>query len=166
MKNFIFFLTSFLLFSVSQDILSSTRVVIENVTIIDAANPVRKDMTVIVDVDEIISIKKSNLGEAVISDEDIIVDGRDKFLIPGLWDAHVHLTFIPELDYETAYRLFLMNGITSIRDTGAILKKLKPAIAFAKKNPLITPRLFYSGPLLDGTQVSIRAQNQDILNFP
>ena len=125
--------------------------VIENVTVIDATNPVRKDMTVIVDGDEIISVKESNLGEAVIYDEDIIVDGRGKFLIPGLWDAHVHLTFIPELDYETAYGLFLMNGITSIRDTGAILKKLKPAIAFAKKNPLITPRLFYSGPLLDGT---------------
>ena len=151
MKNFISFLTFFLLFSISQDILSSKRLVIENVMVIDAINPVRKEMTVIVDGDEIISIKKSNLGEAVISDEDIIVDGRDKFLIPGLWDAHVHLTFIPELDYETAYRLFLMNGITSIRDTGAILKKLKPAIAFAKKNPLITPRLFYSGPLLDGT---------------
>ena len=151
MKNFIFFLTSFLLFSASQDTLSSTRVVIENVTIIDAANPVRKDMTVIVDGDEIISIKKSNLIEITISDEDIVIDARDKFLIPGLWDAHVHLTFIPELDYETAYSLFLMNGITSIRDTGAILKKLKPAIAFAKKNPLITPRLFYSGPLLDGT---------------
>ena len=151
MKNFIFFLTSFLLFSASQDTLSSTRVVIENVTIIDAANPVRKDMTVIVDGDEIISIKKSNLIEITISDEDIVIDARDKFLIPGLWDAHVHLTFIPELDYETAYSLFLMNGITSIRDTGAILKKLKPAIVFAKKNPLMTPRLFYSGPLLDGT---------------
>jgi hypothetical protein len=151
MKNFISFLTFFLFFSISQDILSSKRVVIENITVIDAGNPVRKDMTVIVDGDEIISIKKSNLGEAVVFDKDIIVDGRDKFLIPGLWDAHVHLTFIPELDYETAYGLFLMNGITSVRDTGAILKKLKPAIAFAKKNPLITPRLFYSGPLLDGT---------------
>ena len=41
--------------------------VIENITVIDAGNPVRKDMTVIVDGDEIISIKKSNLGEAVIS---------------------------------------------------------------------------------------------------
>ena len=83
MKNFISFLTFFLLFSISQDILSSKRLVIENVMVIDAINPVRKEMTVIVDGDEIISIKKSNLGEAVISDEDIIVDGRDKFLSPA-----------------------------------------------------------------------------------
>ena len=125
--------------------------VIENVTLIDAGNPIREDMTVIVDGEEIISINKSNIGKTILLHDDIVVDGRDKFVIPGLWDAHVHLTFIPELDYETAYSLFLMNGITSIRDTGAILNNLKPAIAFAKKNPLKTPRLFYSGPLLDGT---------------
>ena len=47
MKNFISFLTFFLLFSISQDILSSKRVVIENVMVIDAINPVRKEMTVI-----------------------------------------------------------------------------------------------------------------------
>ena len=151
MKNFIFFIAFLLLFSTSQDIFSSKRVVIENVTLIDAGNPIREDMTVIVDGEEIISINKSNIGKTILLHDDIVVDGRDKFVIPGLWDAHVHLTFIPELDYETAYGLFLMNGITSIRDTGAILKKLKPAIAFAKKNPLKTPRLFYSGPLLDGT---------------
>ena len=151
MKNFIFFLAFLLLFSTSQDIFSSKRVVIENVTLIDAGNPIREEMTVIIDGDEIVSINKSNIGTTAFLDDDVVVDGRDKFVIPGLWDAHVHLTFIPELDYETAYGLFLMNGITSIRDTGAILKKLKPAIAFAKKNPLKTPRLFYSGPLLDGT---------------
>ena len=151
MKNFIFFLAFLLLFSTSQDIFSSKRVVIENVTLIDAGNPIREEMTVIIDGDEIVSINKSNIGTTALLDDDVVVDGRDKFVIPGLWDAHVHLTFIPELDYETAYGLFLMNGITSIRDTGAILKKLKPAIAFAKKNPLKTPRLFYSGPLLDGT---------------
>ena len=151
MKNFIFFLAFLLLFSTSQDIFSSKRVVIENVTLIDAGNPIREEMTVIIDGDEIVSINKSNIGTTALLEDDVVVDGRDKFVIPGLWDAHVHLTFIPELDYETAYGLFLMNGITSIRDTGAILKKLKPAIAFAKKNPLKTPRLFYSGPLLDGT---------------
>ena len=151
MKNLIFFLAFLLIFSTSQDIFSSKRVVIENVTLIDAGNPIREEMTVIIDGDEIVSINKSNIGTTALLDDDVVVDGRDKFVIPGLWDAHVHLTFIPELDYETAYGLFLMNGITSIRDTGAILKKLKPAIAFAKKNPLKTPRLFYSGPLLDGT---------------
>ena len=37
--------------------------VIENVTLIDAGNPIREEMTVIIDGDEIVSINKSNIGD-------------------------------------------------------------------------------------------------------
>ena len=89
MKNFIFFLAFLLLFSTSQDIFSSKRVVIENVTLIDAGNPIREEMTVIIDGDEIVSINKSNIGTTALLDDDVVVDGRDKFVIPGLWDANL-----------------------------------------------------------------------------
>ena len=77
MKNFIFFLAFLLLFSTSQDIFSSKRVVIENVTLIDAGNPIREEMTVIIDGDEIVSINKSNIGTTAFLDDDVVVDGRD-----------------------------------------------------------------------------------------
>ena len=77
MKNFIFFLAFLLLFSTSQDIFSSKRVVIENVTLIDAGNPIREEMTVIIDGDEIVSINKSNIGTTALLDDDVVVDGRD-----------------------------------------------------------------------------------------
>ena len=140
-----------LLFVASFQIHSSSLVVIENVTIIDADNPVRTEMTVVLEDGVIIAIEKSGSDKILVQKEDTLIDGTDKFLIPGLWDAHVHLTFIPEIDYKTSYRLFLSNGITSIRDTGAVLDKLQPAIRYAKENPNITPRLFYSGPLIDGS---------------
>ena len=125
---------------------STPRIIINNATLIDAANPIRENMTVFLQGDVIQSIAES--GSVMIdAQEDTIVDAKGKFLIPGLWDAHVHLTFIPELDYKTAYNLFLANGITSIRDTGAVLKTLQPAIDFASENPHKTPRLFFSGPL-------------------
>jgi len=129
---------------------ASSRVIIENATLIDAAALARENMTVVVQGDEIKYIEKSNSTNIYITNKDSVIDATGKFLIPGLWDAHVHLTFIPELDYETAYKLFLMNGITSIRDTGAVLRKLQPAIDFANENPHTTPRLFFSGPLIDG----------------
>ncbi len=129
---------------------ASSRIIIENATLIDTTSSAREGMTVILQGDEIRSIKKSGSKNITIEDKDRVIDATGKFLIPGLWDAHVHLTFIPELDYETAYKLFLMNGITSIRDTGAVLKKLQPAIDFANENPHITPRVFFSGPLIDG----------------
>ena len=136
----------FLLFSLE----ASARIIIENATLIDAISPTKEGMTVIIQGDEIRSIEKSGSKTINFKPEDTLIDATGKFLIPGLWDAHVHLTFIPELDYETAYKLFLMNGITSIRDTGAVLNKLQPAIDFAKENPYRTPRVFFSGPLIDG----------------
>ena len=151
MRNYLFY--RFLVFSallVSSLTFATPRIIIKNATLIDAANPVRKNMTVVLQGDVIQSIEESG-SVTIDTQNDTIVNARGKYIIPGLWDAHVHLTFIPELDYKTSYDLFLANGITSIRDTGAVLDKLQPAIDYANENPDKTPRLFYSGPLIDGS---------------
>ncbi len=140
------FLLTLSIFLVSFQASSASKLVIENATLIDAATLVRESMTVVVQGDEISSIEKSGSKNITIEREDKVIDATGKFMIPGLWDAHVHLTFIPQLDYETTYKLFLMNGITSVRDTGAVLSKLQPAIDFANENPHKTPRVFFSGP--------------------
>lgn len=151
MRHFYFFwslIFSFLFFGSLS--LASEKVIIENVTLIDALNPVRDNMTIVLKGDVIESIEESRSKSVIIEEDDIVINAKGKFLIPGLWDAHVHLTFIPELDYKSAFDLFLLNGITSIRDTGAVIKKLNPAINFVNENPNSAPRLFYSGPLIDG----------------
>ena len=144
------FLLTLSIFFVSFQASSASRIIIENTTLIDAATLARENMTVVVQGDEIRSIEKSGSKNIIIEIEDVVIDATGKFLIPGLWDAHVHLTFIPHLDYETTYKLFLMNGITSVRDTGAVLSKLRPAIDFANDNPHKTPRVLLSGTLIDG----------------
>ena len=163
MRNYLFY--RFLMLSVllvSSLAFAMPRIIIKHATLIDAANPVRENMTVVLQGDVIQLIAES--GSVMIdAQKDTIVDARGKFLIPGLWDAHVHLTFIPELDYKTAYDLFLANGITSIRDTGAVISKLQPAIDYANENPNKTPRLFYSGPLIDG---SLRVYKGKEAGFP
>jgi hypothetical protein len=40
------------------------------------------------------------------------VDARGKYLIPGLWDLHVH----PRTFAHLFYPLFIANGVTGIRD--------------------------------------------------
>ena len=151
MRNYLFY--RFLVFSVllvSSLTFATPRIIIKHATLIDAANPVRENMTVVLQGDVIQLIAESG-SVTIDTQNDTIVNARGKYIIPGLWDAHVHLTFIPELDYKTSYDLFLANGITSIRDTGAVLDKLQPAIDYANENPDKTPRLFYSGPLIDGS---------------
>ena len=142
-KIFTLFLSLFLCLKIA----ANPSVTIENITLIDADNPVRFNQTVYIKNGAIHSITDSS---EIIKNQQIIIDGTGKFLIPGLWDAHVHLTFIPEIDHETYFRLFLKNGITSIRDTGAIIKKLQPSLNYIQTNPDKTPRLFYAGPLIDG----------------
>ena len=138
--NFLALLIGFQLFSLEAGI------VIENITLIDAKNGTRTNQTVSIENGVIQSI-----GSAKLDMEDSqIINGEGKYLIPGLWDAHVHLTFIPEIDHETHFKLYLKNGVTSIRDTGAILSKLQPSLNFIEENPNTTPRLFYAGPLIDG----------------
>ena len=138
--KFLALLIGFQLFSLEAGI------VIENITLIDAKNGTRTNQTVSIENGVIQSIGSAKLD----MEESQIIDGEGKYLIPGLWDAHVHLTFIPEIDHETHFKLYLKNGVTSIRDTGAILSKLQPSLNFIEENPNTTPRLFYAGPLIDG----------------
>ena len=43
-----------------------------------------------------------------------VINARGKFLIPGLWDMHVHLSKAG----EDTLPLFIANGVTSVRDMG------------------------------------------------
>jgi len=69
-------------------------------------------MTVIIRDNHIRSIGKTDTLKLVGSDK--IVDGNDKYLIPGLWDMHVHLINEP-YTRQVFYPLFIANGVTGIR---------------------------------------------------
>jgi imidazolonepropionase-like amidohydrolase len=43
------------------------------------------------------------------------VDGRDRYLIPGLWDAHAHVS---QGAGTSALAAYVANGITTVRDLG------------------------------------------------
>ena len=101
------FVKTFFLFLFSFHV--SSKVIIENATLIDAESPKRINMTLVLQEDEIVYIGKTRLKEIAFQEDDTVIDATGKFIIPGLWDAHVHLTFNPELDYQTAYKLFLKN---------------------------------------------------------
>ena len=82
----------------------------------------------------------------------IIIEGTDKFLIPGLWDMHVHIIYEPRLT-KLMPRLFLDYGVTSVRDTGALLHEIQPEILHWRSMGALAPDIFFSGPLLDGSLV-------------
>ncbi|HEY0111666.1 MAG TPA: amidohydrolase family protein [Allosphingosinicella sp.] len=77
-----------------------------------------------------------------------VIEGRGKYLLPGLWDMHVHaLTGVEQPSRETL-PLYLANGIVGVRDLGSTLEEL--AAARSASAPEALPQLVGTGPLLDG----------------
>jgi imidazolonepropionase-like amidohydrolase len=81
------------------------------------------------------------------------VDADGGFVMPGLWDNHVHFrggaTLIAE--YKNLLPLFLYHGVTTVRDAGG---DITPAVLEWKRQiigaTLTGPTIYTSGPKLDG----------------
>lgn len=149
MRNLIPLLIVALLMSCdSADPGYSSATAITNITTIDAINGVTKHQTVIFSEDKITYVGPVKALPANYR----TIDGSDKFLIPGLWDFHVHLTYESDLT-PVMPGLFLSYGITSVRDTGGLLSNIIPVVKEMQKPDAIAPRVFFAGPLLDGSDV-------------
>jgi len=133
---------------------------IQNVTVIDAVNGVREARTVVIDGGRITAVTAA--GEVVDALE--TVDATGLYLIPGLWDFHVHLTY-DERFTEAMPGLFLSHGITSIRDTGGPLERLLPVVEALRADGATGPRVFFAGPLLDGEHVVYDGESRPLLGI-
>lgn len=135
-------------------------VAIQNVTVIDAVNGAREALTVLVRDGRITAVQPAD--KAVRATE--VVDGSGQYLIPGLWDFHVHLTY-DERFTQAMPGLFLNHGITSIRDTGGPLELVIPAVEAFRAPGATAPRVFFAGPLLDGEHVVYDGINRPLLGI-
>ena len=73
------------------------------------------------------------------------VDGRGKFLMPGMWDMHSHITHT-----EVDFPLYIANGVLGIRSMGGVQDQVFAWNAKLKDGSLFGPTAFVSGPILDG----------------
>jgi imidazolonepropionase-like amidohydrolase len=77
------------------------------------------------------------------------IHAKDQYLIPGLWDMHVHTAFIsPQWDEKILYPLYIANGITGVRDMGGDFELLRQRRARIEKGELLGPHLYVGGPFL------------------
>ena len=79
-----------------------------------------------------------------------VIDGAGGYLIPGLWDMHVHVLNEPVVDL--ALPLLVANGITGVRDMNGSLaldaiRQLRDAIDRGQR---LGPRIVAAGSLVDG----------------
>ena len=118
---------------------------ITHVTIIDTmGGPAQPEMTVVIRDGRIAGIEKS--GGAAIPKDIPVVEGRGKFLIPGLWDMHVHLSWTT----ASALPALVANGVTGVRDMGGRLGEIDEWRTKIAAGLLVGPRIVRAGPQLNG----------------
>jgi len=125
--------------------------VLTNVTVIDVrGGPPRPGMSVVIGGGFITRVAPG--APPADQGQERRIDASGKFLIPGLWDMHVHLTFgdwFPGAR-EITLPLFVANGVTGVRDMGS---DLEPVLEWRKAidaGTLLGPRIVTPGPMLDG----------------
>ena len=122
--------------------------VLARVTVIDTTGAAPKpDMTVLIRGDRIAAVGRS--GQVAVPAGAQVVDASGNFLIPGLWDMHVHT--LRQGRPEMFFPLFVANGVTGVRDMGGDLLAQMPGLRRrAGEGASPGPRLIAPGPVLDG----------------
>jgi imidazolonepropionase-like amidohydrolase len=136
----------------SQESIPSDATVITGVEIIDVRDgSVDSDKTVVVEEGRISQILETS---PEIANGTIIIDGKGKYLMPGLAEMHAH---IPSPEWgrnrtEETLFLYLSNGVTTIRGMlgHPVHLELREQ---AKNNEILSPRIFTSSPSLNGNTV-------------
>jgi imidazolonepropionase-like amidohydrolase len=127
--------------------------VVENTTIFDSTSKkMIAGQTLIVKDGRFVAVDRAGAA-AAYPDGARVIDGRGKYCIPGLIDAHVHL--VHRIDYahvtgDEILPLFLAAGVTSVRSTGDEIIAQSVVSHFAQAHPDTCPRVFLASGLIDG----------------
>ena len=122
---------------------------IRGVTVVDVGDgSLVPDQTVLVKGERIVAV--GHVESVEVPDHADVMEATGDYLIPGLWDVHVHSA----TNIEWHFPLFVAHGVTSVRNmhtsvdtalelTSAIRRRLE-------SGGLLGPRFIANGPILDG----------------
>jgi imidazolonepropionase-like amidohydrolase len=122
----------------------ATPIALTNVSVIDGRAGLRHNQTVVLQHDRITAV-----GSAATIDlprDTGIIPAGGQFLIPGLWDMHVHLS----VARASALPVLVANGVTGVRDMGGLPDELDRWRAGIEGGTIAGPRIFRAGPMLNG----------------
>jgi imidazolonepropionase-like amidohydrolase len=122
---------------------AQSAVAVTDVTVIDATGAKPKlDQTVVVADGRIVAVGRTR--RVKLPEGAQTVDGTGKFLIPGLWDMHVHGTGAPHFS-----ELYIASGVTGVRDMFGPMADIQ-AERKAIQNGQAGPHIVAAGRIVDG----------------
>lgn len=144
-------LLTFVIISCKKEVQTSYDLIIENGNVIDIVSGNISKQSIFINEGRI--VKLSNSVEENAYTSEIVLDGTDKYILPGFWDNHVHFRGGDSLIQANKdfLKLFIMNGITTVRDAGGDLTSSVMAWKQQIENKsLVGPAIFSAGPKIDG----------------
>ncbi|WP_411767373.1 amidohydrolase family protein [Winogradskyella sp. A3E31] len=145
----------------NQGDVSASATLISDVNIIDVASgEILRSQNVIIDSGKISQISESIKHAELYTKK---IDGKDKFLMPGLAEMHAHIPqpseTNPGIVDETLF-LYLSNGITTIRGMLGHPSHLNLREK-SKNNEILAPRIYTSSPSLNGNTIKTVAEAKE-----
>lgn len=132
-----------------------------NVNVVPMSSEVvLEDQTVVVSNGKITSL--GPVDTVPIPRDAEVIDGTDRFLMPGLAEMHAHVPGADSANVDRNFSLYVANGVTTIRGMLgqgshlALRQQLEDGVVFG-------PRLVTSGPSLNGRSVSGAAQARQLV---
>ncbi len=149
------FLTLFAALLVAPAAVAETAAIV-NVNVIPmTSETLLKAQTVVIEDGIIIAIGDVDLVPVPENAE--LIDGTDRYLMPGLTEMHGHVTGTGAAEINRLFSLFLANGVTTVRGMLGRQSHLQLREDLAAGR-VFGPRLITSGPSFNGSSVSGAAQ--------
>jgi len=121
---------------------------ITNVNVVDVnTGDILKNKTIAIDSNRITAIYDK---EIFGSNSTTVIDGKGKYLIPGLWDMHAHYKW-SHVDLDP---LLIANGITGVREMWGDMPAFVEIPKKMQQEGLVSPDVYLSGDLIDGNPPS------------
>lgn len=124
----------------------STAILITDVTVIEGTDSPPRVATVLVNGNRIAAVGRRNQVRA--PNGATIVDGRGKFLIPGLWDMHIHSGIDGYENGAKMLRRLVEYGVTGIRDMASPIDVIRRLRRESADGSILAPEIVAAGPIL------------------
>ena len=130
--------------------IDTKRTAMSHVAVVDTANgKITADQTVVIAGGRIVSIVPAAAFHPDPGTR--MIEASGKYLIPGLWDMHVHIAGIsadPKWSKEVILPLLTAMGVTGVRDMGGDLTVLQQWRREIENGQLLGPHIVTGGPML------------------
>lgn len=129
---------------VSAAAFAADTTVIDHVNVVDVkSGKIIENQRVVIEGEKIARV--GPVAEATFAASVRIVDGRGKYLMPGLFDSHVHY-----ISPETYGPMMIAHGVTFVRDMGGSTAFILALRDQLNRGEILGPEMIATGAIVDG----------------